>query len=136
MGGVAVKSFGYGMMIVASLWVGDAIAQQKDCIQGPAIVQIGYDDSPSPMQVRSGKSCKRHLDYPQFDMQRFEIVEKPRHGVITHEGRGHWTYTANKGFEGRDSFKVRYVGEEYNWRSGQKIGPASIGQKFDVTIFR
>ena len=111
-------------------------AQQKDCIQGRAIVEMGYDSHTTTMQVRSGKSCARHLDFPEFDFKSLEIVERPRNGSIEHLGRGRWRYTARQGYVGPDSFKLRYIGEKVSWRTGVNMGPFTIGQRYSVTVFR
>jgi hypothetical protein len=126
------------VVIVAGLLVSPTIsnAQVKDCVQGRAIVEMGYDDAPVSIQVRSGKVCRRHLDFPQFEMKSFEIVERPRHGSITDLGRGRWEYKAKAGYEGSDSFKLRWSGQRIDWRTGANQGATLIGARYSVSVVR
>jgi hypothetical protein len=114
-------------------------AQQKDCIQSPAIFNLGTDISEILIKVRNGKSCTRTLNYHGFDLKEIILVERPKFGKIEllDTGKGAYRYIAKLGYEGKDRFRIRYVGEELNIRSGIVINRnAFVGQTINVEIFK
>jgi hypothetical protein len=85
------------------------------------------------MTVRSGQTCRRNFTSTGFKLDTIQFLQTPSHGVLRKVGRFGYSYTANRGYIGADSFHVRYVGSKVD-RAGNKSFDTFQGLKWSVNV--
>ncbi len=77
--------------------------------------------SPSPTprpeteeKVTTPKEEPKEGKVPVTDKEKPKISEKPKHGTVTVDESGNWTYTPDKGYTGKDKFVIKVSDEDGN----------------------
>jgi hypothetical protein len=92
--------------------------RQSDCIAS----DVQADDNIDVQFSFSVRTLK--------DIQFYKL---PRHGTLRRVGRFGYSYTANRGYTGPDSFTVRYIGERVD-DAGNKAYDFFYGLSANVTV--
>jgi hypothetical protein len=106
--------------------------RQSDCIASDVQADDNIDVQFS-FSVRRGKTCVRNLEDGQMTLKDIQFYKLPRHGTLRRVGRFGYSYTANRGYTGPDSFTVRYIGERVD-DAGNKAYDFFYGLSANVTV--
>ena len=92
-----------GVFIVAMLGVRPSFAQP--CAVQIQTYQLNLDNVDWPMTVGDGRSCTGGFRVRNVTLESVRLVLPPEHGQVRLQGPG-FTYRAQPGFRGQDSFTV------------------------------
>jgi Bacterial Ig domain len=72
------------------------------------------------MQIVSGRSCVRGLNYGAVIIDDVKLVSPPQSGQVTLTGPG-FSYTAKPNFQGQDAFTLQVSGSMVRIRGSSEI---------------
>jgi hypothetical protein len=114
----------------------DGFAQQQFCKSGPTNLAAGYDEAVGSITVMAGKRCDRAFNSTRFLPNKILLIERPRFGKVIVNGSKTWSYIANAGYEGADSFKIRYLVTGGSEQTGQTNQQTVMGIRYSVNIVK
>ena len=107
------------MLFVLLLFVTPALAD--NCIISNASrFQLNSDAVEWAMQIVSGRSCIRGLNYGAVRIDEVKLLSPPQSGQVTLTGPG-FSYTAKPNFQGQDVFTLQVSGSMIRIRGTSEI---------------